>query len=452
LVSEFELIDANYLSSAAWFWEVPRNVRLKNTTAGAACSLISGARGATELEYAFKLYGNDRENRVRHARWMFDCSKHAPLRIAVLIRDDPQTTDDQIAEWTAEYGEHPVVALALGQRAEARDQHEQAIGHYEKYLSRAPDAGQFIELAGIYYRQGDDRWQETLEEILEHEDYALDHARAAVTLAATLLQEGEYDAAATWAARGSESGAAWAMTMDCECRAAHGMLKEAVELAEENSKRYDNPNWYAWCVLTGEGDLEAAWEWKKNYRARRGGFNARDAEFADTLHLWAQGKDRECLEMLVARAEQNDSYWDAIAVALLADRFGDDALRDKWLAKEAARIESTTDNPYPRFAELLQAAVKTGSLEKAAIPQIVKDLRLGAGWEPPLNFFAAMYCEKRGENEAAIEYWKTCVRHKTRDHWTRLMGAIELRKAGVDPFRVEGRLVDQALWKSLGDR
>jgi len=63
-----------------------------------------------------------------------------------------------------------------------------------------------------------------------------------------------------------------------------------------------------------------------------------------------------------------------------------------------------------------------------------------------------MYCEKRGDNEAAIEYWKTCVRHKTRDHWTRLMGAIELRKAGVDPFRVEGRLVDQALWKSLGDQ
>lgn len=452
LVAEFELLDANYLSSAGWFWEVPRGVRLKNTTAGAACSVVSGARGATELEYALKLRNNNAETRVRHARWMFDCSKHAPLRIAVLIRDDPQTTDEQVAQWTEEYGDHPVVALALGQRAERRDQHEEAIRHFETYLSRSPDAGRFIELAGIYYRLGDDRWLETLEEILDHEDYALDHARAAVTIAATLLQEGEYDAAATWASRGAESGAAWAMTMDCECRAAQGMLKETVKLAELNSKRYDNPDWYAWCVLTGEGDLEAAWKWKKDYRARRGGFSARDAEFAETLHLWAQGKEQECLEMLVARAEKNDSHWDPIAIAMLAERFGDEALRDKWLAKAAARVESTTDNPYPRLAVLLQSAVKTGSLDKDAIPKIVEDLGLDVGWEPPVNFFAGMYCENRGDNEAAIEYWKTCVRHRTRDHWVRLMAAIELRKAGADPFRVEGRQVSQALWKPQADQ
>jgi tetratricopeptide (TPR) repeat protein len=441
-LADFELFDVNNLSSANWLWSMPRRSKFKNGSVNDVISTMSGARGASELEYATVLATDDLQQRVRYARWMLDSSKHAPQRIAILIRDNPSATDEEVAELANEYGEHPVVALALGERAAARDENEQAIGHYQSYLKRAPDATVFRKLAKVYYRQKDPRWMETLEEVFEYEDYSLSHASAAATIAMTLLKEGSFEKAATWASIASESGAGWAWQVECECRAALGQYEQVVQLAEQNTHRYGNDAWFRWSAMCGEGDLTAALDWQLKQPPSR---QSPSGPYATALAFASEGKDRECVDLLLQWEEKAPSEWGEIMIALVADRLGDTKVRDECLAKAAARADDQQKNVYALIAAELKKAYDSGAVDKVLAPEIVSDAEQRRRWAPIVNYYSGFYYSNRGDKAAAIEKWQASVSDTADTVWPRDFATIELRRAGGEPFRIKGRQLEYAL-------
>ena len=138
-IGRYRFVDANGFSSIELFRNLPNELRVGDVTAREAYRTASSARGGTEFLYVQRLdWGRDKDWRVTNARWMADSSLHAPIRIAMLLRDDEELSDELRAEWEEEHSDHPVVMAAMGRYYAAHDQPEKAIDLMEQSLAVVP--------------------------------------------------------------------------------------------------------------------------------------------------------------------------------------------------------------------------------------------------------------------------------------------------------------------------
>ena len=83
----------------------------------------------------------------------------------------------------------------------------------KRYVELAPDHWGFETLANSYWQQKQpEKWKETLDESLKHEDFALSHARSRVAIARYFMERKQWAGALPYADAAAETGAAWAMS------------------------------------------------------------------------------------------------------------------------------------------------------------------------------------------------------------------------------------------------
>jgi tetratricopeptide (TPR) repeat protein len=405
-IGDFRFVDANGFSSIQLFQDIPPELTVGEVAACDAYWTALSAKPGSEFDFVMRLIQErDKKTRITYARWMEDSSLHAPIRLAVLLRDDERLSNEVRAERERQHADHPVVLAAMGEYYAAHQNPERALELMERSLAVVPDPRICRAAATLYFRQGDDKWKGTLERVFDHPDLALDHAEAACTIASTLMREGKYEDALPWAERASKSGAGWAWRVECDCRTALQQWQEAENLARMTSERYGGFEWYNWCLENHRGDLTLAWKAKQALLQARYEPRHRSHELAQTIHLLATEDYSECLRSLIARADQTQKPFDMMWIALLADRQGNAELRDEWLGKMAARANNPAEPLFdlaPAFQQFLAANdEKIEPIERAV--KAVEEIHPAYGLRA--RYFAGQLLEKHVSKDAAIRMW-----------------------------------------------
>src|SRR5207249_6035632 len=127
-----------------------------------------------------------------------------------LITHDWAAAQRHVADWEKEHGRHPALLHALSLHAIGAGRQDDAERYLREYIRVSPDQWQYENLAALYKARGDlDRWQETLEEFLRHEDPGLAYAQVRVKLAEHFMSRKEWKKAEPYAAAAAESWAEW---------------------------------------------------------------------------------------------------------------------------------------------------------------------------------------------------------------------------------------------------
>lgn len=333
-------------------------------------------------------------------------SPHAPVGMAALIDDDWEHAKAHAAEW--EKGcQHPEVLLALGRRYLQLKWTEDAERCLKRAVALSPERPAYRLLAQVYGDAGKtDQWLAALEEVLKGEDTGLDHAQVRVEIAQHFMRQKDFARARPYAEAAAESGAEWAMRCAADCSEGLGEWDQAEQWLRQVSERYDNAYgaWFLWCRRTGKGDAPAAQrlleERVRALGARRAGD---DLILIGTYHSLT-GRPREALELFGEAARDPELVWGHLLLAALHDEAGDTAARDQALQAVAG------NNPYKPVADFLRAALAKG--EKAALDPDEADKLLRAlavPARPASCYVLGRFAERRGQAEAARDYYRRCV-------------------------------------------
>lgn len=439
---------------------LPKDTAVRNMTILSVRRLLRDSRSQTETELCGAMtrwYSNNARRQVYFTELLSEVSRDSPLLIATNVRYRWDLFKNKLPKLLKQYPHYPGLHLAAAERYWQEKDLERSAQAYEQYLAEAPDADAFESLAGIYYRQHkDDKWLETIERLFaETEDYGLRHARAATSVASTLMHQGKPEEALPWAERGAASGASDTITAHSECLTLLGEMEEAEQLAlyvnERYGMNYGHDDWYDWCVRTGEGDLEGAWRKKQERLEARVPEWHRDRRVAQSLHLLVTDQPEKARDKLAKEFKDRFSPWDGITLALLYDQLGEGDQRDKVLRTLATHQMTEEEKDSPYFIELakpLQEAVKTDEVDQEVVDKLIERFK-----EEGLGDITAAYgvvigdfLANRDRTDEAIEQWKPAAQ-LSYACWERLLACKRLRDAGVDPIHIEGRNFVRQYWR-----
>lgn len=389
------------------------------------------------------------DNRVEQAKWMFQISPNAPMQFSEQIQYAWPDVLDKAAEWEDRYPQYPDLQWSLARAEKTFGDLDKAIVHYDNYLALVEDARGYIGLAEAWYVKDpeSDRWMDILDQALECEDYHLTHSSAARRGASTLMQQGRFEDAYAWAELAAQSYSAWGLWSFVECLTGVGEFETAEQITMQITQRYHSDAWLEWCVCTGQGDLESAWaekqhrmeQWTTSESAE---WRIHHAIYAIATNDPAAAKDD--LQALAANPPEDapdaQQVWAELMTALLADRLGDEDLRDEWLQRVAENPSESPDRmAAAALARVFQEALQTGQLKDESIEQIAQEFAGSAtAWDTTPGLMVGCFLWTRGEQDKAVEYLKEAAR----DHgcgWNRVVSSHWLREADVDPIHIEGR-------------
>jgi len=317
------------------------------------------------------------------AYYMKILSRRSPLRMATLFTMDWENNKNDFEQWVQDYSESPATFLTA---ARVYQKHykdtKKSIAFYEKYLEKFPDAAVLTELARMQFNQSDsDDWQKTLIRIFDTEDLGLQHSNTAAILAATLMQDGDYDAALEWAERANQSGSALGMLVLQQCLTGLDELDRASEMGRQNLGRYGQYDesaaykWFMWCGANQHEDLDEAWlalqdAYKTHYSEQR-------SEELIAYNKTNYSLYKKDLKQLVANlksffkgASQLNKEYGALEVAIFSDQANDTKTRDE--ALERLIRETTKPSFSSELARLLQAYFKSGQYDHKQVLKLYK--------------------------------------------------------------------------------
>ncbi|MEM6328994.1 MAG: hypothetical protein AAF790_01970 [Planctomycetota bacterium] len=449
--------EANYFSTYSLMRSLPAGCELADgRTIGDVWFHAYSGCTPFELVNIFMVHNSKPGLAVQYADDMQDCSFHAPVRYAILLRHDWQAQRENVDAWLADYGEHPIVMHAAADGLAGDGQDARAIDLYEDYLEQSPDYKVFMKLAALYYtQQPPGPWQETAARVLDHPDPGLNHSNASAVIAATLMHEGDFEAALPHARRAAQSGSGQGYRVLRDCLTGVGDMAGAERVAAVNTRRYGMnfgyDDWYNWCAETGQGELEQAWRLKQTRLQNAAPPGHRDIAFAESLHLLVTGDNAGCRAMLEERLKQKFSPWDTMMLVNLYDEAGRVDDRDRML--QSLIDHDPGDGPRPLYclaSPVFVGFFKTGSVDDDALTAACKRYADGDGYsdayEHTVNYYLGAMCLRRGKTDEAVERWTGAARFSA-PGWERILAWRGLREAGVDPVYVDGRYFGMQLHK-----
>src|SRR5579864_575858 len=270
-------------------------------------------------------------------------SPYAPLPVAWAVERDWELAKPHVAEWEKSFRQSPAVLSALGKRYTELQQWDDAERCLKQYIGLSPDVVGFRLLADVYKSQGKlDRWKETLDEFLKHEDYGLAHATARVEIANYLMRQGKDKDALPYAEAAAETWAAWAMLSASVCNERLENWERSEMWVSRTSERYDNQalDWLNWCMRTGRGDARQAAQLAMPSLEALG--DRIEGEELSTMILCALllHEPRKVLVPIQKTYPRPDSLHRGLYLALLADEAKDTELRDKTLEHFVSKDEN----------------------------------------------------------------------------------------------------------------
>jgi hypothetical protein len=297
-------------------------------------------------------------------------------------------------------------------------------------------------LAASYYKLGDDKWQSSIEKVLEREDYGLEHAKVNCKIAATLMNQGKFREALPYAEAGAGSGSSWGYRTYLECLTGLEQWDRAEQVARADSLRYRNNLWFAWCASTGHGDLDAAWQLEQQRLRQFDQLAQTNMEVEEMWYLIAKEDDQAALEHVTKIVDTAYRPWYNMMQVHLADAVDDAKLRDESLAKLAAWKPDNDDDwsVYSHMAPLLQQAIKEKKqLKLDDIRPIFEGRKDIDRWTLGALYSIGEFNRVHGEGDQRLDALKQLAGLESIDLWPRSLAWIQLRKEGIEPSQVEGR-------------
>jgi tetratricopeptide (TPR) repeat protein len=350
------------------------------------------------------------------ARRLQIVSPRSPQAVGLLILLEEKPTS--MRQWEQEFHDRAEVVKALGMRYAESAQWADAERCLRRFLEITPDQWGFAELAKVYLRQNDrEKWKETLDESLKHEDFALSHAQTRVSIARYLMNQKKWDEALLYADAAAQTGASWAMKCAAECHEALEHWEEADQLMRANSERYSTEQfeWYLWCRRTGHGDVQAALQLAQV--KVNSVLNSDLENDHDMLGLFYLLTKQHALakDSFLAGFKPSGNPHIGVHYVLLADELGDTAGRDAALADIAARGPNYRRNAggmpsTVAFAHWLDTSYhepKGTAPDLDALEAILKQAP-----RPELTnlaYFAGRYFQDLGDTSLARKYWQRSI-------------------------------------------
>ncbi len=404
--------------------------------------------GNFEEAYRRQINTHSGKERLAMVKWLNNVSEHAPIYYSELVLTDWGSVADKAEEWDKQYPRYPGLQWALARARKSFGNTDRAIEHYERYLENVQDARGYLGLAEAWYMKDheSDEWLDVLENVMDCEDYFLTQSRACWQAAGTLMRDGRFEDALPWAEQAAGSGATLGQLALVDALTGVGEFERAEQVVRQSSLRYQSDAWYEWCVATGEGDLEAAWELKQDQLTRHQAPGSVLWELADALHAMATDENTLALDVFSRIAENRShddgfySWVDAMAY-LIADREGDQKtctqIRQAYQQWDA---ESEEQSPMTELLSLFAEANREEAIAREKIQKLVHSF--GPGWQTAIPMFAGYFEWTHGHADEAIENWLVPARDTSSRN--RMLSWKWLREAGVNPINVEGRIFREA--------
>lgn len=451
LTQEIQHVELNYCSIAYdALGGFPRNAKTKNGTL--YDYVLFSWKDADHLEETCckKMntdFSSEWKARLDLAKWMRKLSLNSPMRYSELILLDWDNIKDQADDWETKYSGYPCLHFSMARVRKPRGELDRAIEHYHHYLSLVQDPRGYIGMAEAMYMKDrtSDEWISTLEKAMHCEDYFLSHSDAAQRAASTLMRDGRYEDALSWAERAAESGSGGGLISLVEALTGTGDFAKAEYVCMASSKRYQDGNWYQWCMGTGKGNLKAAWKFEQERIKERYLPGAPEAELTFALHDAMTGNNTRALETLVRisknrPADQEPDTWTDTLTFVIAAREGKHEICDLIL-----KSYKESPKPLDYFATMadILTQLRAASDKKAVPPGMVQAIfekypnMKETSWDIYLPQFVGYIEWTLGNKEQAIENWKIPARHGSES--CRMLAWKWLRDAGADPIHLEDR-------------
>ena len=285
-----------------------------------------------------------------------------------------------------------------------------------------------------------------LEKAMECEDYFLTHSQAAQEAASTLMHDGRFEDALPWAERAAGSGSTVGLLSLVEALTGTADFERAESICIQTSQRYQSDHWYQWCVATGEGDLESAWEFEQERLKVRYAPGDAQSEMVVALHAAITNDKARALKVLLRMAKNRPpsepSYvWTDSMAYLIADREGYGKICNQIL--KSYRDQSDPPLQVQAITAMLNLFDESDG-SNAIDPEKLKALIdehvafSDGAFLPDLALFVGYFEWTHGHKDAAIEQWKIPARlHGGPD---RMLAWKWLRDAGVDPIHIKDRM------------
>ncbi len=352
--------------------------------------------------------------KVQMARDILHASPYQPYARAVLIENDWENVKDQVVAWEKEAGDFPAVLGALGVHYSQSKNYDEAMRVLARYIDLSPEVGAFRLLAANFKAQGKiDRWQETLEAFLNHEDLGLDHAQVRAEIANYFIGLKQWDKARPYAEQAAQTGAGWAM--DCAARCAEGEKDwdRAEAWYRQNAERYPSESWAVWyffCKRTGQGNLDAARAFVEEYvTARADRPDLHNEEYSGCFH-WLEGRTEVAKSEFAKAYQTRTSISAALNLAMIADDEKNAARRDELLKELVSKYQDKAPKSMATCRILLDSIFAQGAtkppLDTVAIDRLIDSLP--AEKRSPTEFFAGWFLKNHGYTQNAKKYLESC--------------------------------------------
>ena len=430
---------------------LPATARTKNGTVYEY--LTSSWRDAGDFEETYckrinSYYGAEFQGeRLKLVKWLDNVCVNSPMFYSEQVLLDWASVADKADEWADQFPGYPCLHFSLARACKSFGDIDLAIKHYNHYLEIVRDARGYVGLAEATYMKDrkSDKWIGVIENVMECEDYFLTHSQAAQRAASTLMHDGRFEDALPWAERAAESGSTMGMLSYVDALTGTGDFERAEFVCRQTSERYQSSHWYQWCIETGKGDLDAAWEFEQERHKQRYLPGDVNAELIKALHAAMTDNNAQALEALLLMSKnrppsEQPYVWTDTFAYLIADREGKKDVCQQILrfyreqAEPPAHVKlfvamltlfDETDDEKPIDPEKFKALVD----EQAAFS--------GGAWYSDLVLFAGYFDWTHGRQQKAVEQWTISAR--AADGRNRTLAWKWLRDAGVDPIHIEDR-------------
>jgi tetratricopeptide (TPR) repeat protein len=372
-------------------------------------------------------------------------SPHDPLPIALMIEQHWAWFRDHADQYEQLAHKYACVALAVGGAYQANKQFAKAEEFYKVTVKLDPARYSYGRLSKLYLSQGNlEQFRQTAEDCLKKTpDFALDHATVNNYVALVFMRRGKFEEAKPFAEAGGESYANWALTTLALEYEELGDFEKANDVYKARAGRYGSRNlwpWYYFCLRTGQGEREMARSQTvqklKPISAGKEQYHSITLAMIDQM----EGNDSEAATIHEWLFDHESDPVPGLLAALLFDKLGDSARRDKLLAEMRPRIQRyvRTDDPdsqcYVRVARLLIDDLQKGGHADFSIADAEAICKSGGSAEPNASAYViGAYLAKRGKMDDAKRFWLRAT-DELQPEWVWFnLASWQLKNAGVMP-------------------
>ncbi|MCA9217938.1 MAG: hypothetical protein KDB27_32935 [Planctomycetales bacterium] len=432
-------VDVNFVGTRKYIFQViPKQLPMKSGTVADLSNAAYTSSPAFEPDYCIKIRSASPEYALQMLHWMSDINPNSPFRAAEILRLDWEKEKDNVEKWLQRTKRHPSVIATVAGRYDYYGDPASSEKYWREYITAVPSHTGYSNLARLQYLRGDKQAAlDTVRQFLQQEDHGLYHASISNAVAQTLMAEGDPGAALEWAKESANSYSGWSLDTLAQCYVNLEMFDEAHETYQALDERYTSQKLYFFAVRH-ERDLQDAWELRKVHLLRQ--FDKKDPTLRvlAALHQIYTGNPARAAK-LIEGAMLEETYIDAIYLALAMDEAGDTEKRDETIQRIAdLKPQKDEGDLVAEIRELLASTSKNSRVDKTRLAKLMKGID-ESEYEADkivVGFCVAFVLESIGETELARKYYVRSAESEYELN-TVLLSCHRLRRMGDDVPRIK---------------